>query len=90
MLIQDFQNQITYLRSARSQVAAENAQIAEFKTQYEGTILSFNSASGFYTVRLEDGRVVYAKSVSNSGGSGAGSSVSVYFPRGGMPMLDWL
>lgn len=84
------QQQAAIARTQRSSLKVEQQELQQNRTQLSATLLSFDSALGAWRCRLEDGSVIYAKSITSSGGKGAGSVISLYKPAQGMAIIKWL
>lgn len=68
-----------------------NQKILKMQRQQEehiGKILSYDSTSAAYRVRLQNGRIITAQAISNSSAISINSSASIVTPASGTAIID--
>jgi len=77
-------------RANRARSLVQQQQAEANRTQLSATLLQFDAASGLWLCQLPDGSRVYARSITNSGGKGRGSVVSLSKNGTAMPTIKFL
>lgn len=79
--------QASNTRAARLQSAIDKEASVASRTQHSAQILGYNADVGVWMCALEDGTVVWARSLSPGGSKGSGDVVSLYKPMQGMALI---
>lgn len=87
---QKLQQQSATSRYQRQQVQIDNQLVDENRSSFSATLVRFDSATGQWLCRLDNGSTIYARSISSVGSKGKGDVVSFYKPSQGMPVIRYL